>query len=136
MGGLGKAVVQGRMTGEDEAKGTLAIEIGDREQANVLEGVVGHDMNLIEHEQVFTFVLEEHLGDGERGLRARTARDDPRLARKDVDEPERPDGRVREVVHDVAPLLQLIGELAEQEALAATRLRDQRGDAVDLDGEA
>src|SRR5690606_41969396 len=32
--------------------------------------------------------------------------------------------------------LQLVGELTEKEALAAPRLGDQRGDGVDLDGEA
>jgi hypothetical protein len=55
------------------------------------------------------------------------------LAREHVDEAKRADGRVGEVVHDVALLLKVVGELAEQEALAAARLGDERRDAVDLD---
>jgi hypothetical protein len=38
-------------------------------------------------------------------------------------------------MHDVALLLELVGKLAEQQALAAAGLGDERGDAVDLDGE-
>jgi hypothetical protein len=93
-------------------------------------------MHFIEYEQMFALVIEEGLGDSERGFGARATRDDTRLARQDVDEPERADGRVREVVNDVALRLKLVGELAEQQALAATGLGDEGGDAVDLDGEA
>src|SRR5262249_25491823 len=105
-------------------------------QANVLEGVVGHDMDLVEHEQVLALVLEQCLRDSERGLGARAPWRNASLAGQDVDEAEWPDRGVREIVDDVALLLELIGELAEEQALAAAGLGDQRGDALDLDGEA
>ncbi len=42
---------------------------------------------------------------------------------------------MREVVNDEALFLELVGELAEQQALAAAGLGDERRDAFDLDGE-
>ncbi|MEO7730928.1 MAG: hypothetical protein ABIY55_08155 [Kofleriaceae bacterium] len=56
VGGLGQSVVEHGVAREDETDGALAIEVGNREQADVLERVVRHDVGLVDDGEDLTTI--------------------------------------------------------------------------------
>jgi len=133
---LGETIVERGVACQEEQEGAFAVEVGDGEEAQVLNGVVGQLVGFVEDQEVLAFVGHEVIRERDGGLSSGAQRADAGFAGQDVDQAEGSDGAVGEVVDHPAVALLFAGEFAEQEAFAAAGLGDEDCDAVEFDGEA
>lgn len=68
--GLGESLVEEGLTAEEQEKGALAVEVGDGEQAQIFERVVGQLMGLVDDEQMVSGVFEQLVREAGGGLAA------------------------------------------------------------------
>jgi hypothetical protein len=133
---LGEAIPKQGLADQDESERALAIEVVGGQEPEILEGVVGEQVGLVD-EQDGAFWEPTEVGDqGRGGLALEAGGAEPGGGGDLGDEPEGADGGQTDVEDVVAGGVEGAGEERGGGALATAALADQEGGCIAADGEA